>query len=103
MAPLRSQALLLLLLMMMIALSPVTADSSKENRKIAETNYGNSPVERWVATHLGDELPNMRNDLIRRKNAGEGFVERHAKAYVDSNNWSVDWNNDRKERANPWP
>lgn len=65
----------------------IHASSSPENRDIANQNYPDSPVERFVATHLGDEFPNMRDDLIKRKNNGEGFVERHKNAWKNRRNW----------------
>ena len=75
--------------------------SSKGNADIANKNYENDPIQRRVATAFGDEIPNMRDDLIRRKNNGEGFLERHGKAWTDTDNWKVDWDNDKKEGADP--
>lgn len=43
----------------------------------------------------------MRDDLIRRKNNGEGAIERHLKAWTTGKNWEVDPNNDEKEKADP--
>lgn len=68
------------------------AASTEENRRIAEENYPDSPLERFVATHLGDEFPRMRDDLIRRKKDGEGFVERHWNAWSELRNWN--WHSD---------
>lgn len=75
--------------------------SSLENAQKAAKNYPDSPVQRYVATSFGDEIPNMRDDLINRKNSGEGFFERHFKAWTTGSNWEVDENNDAKEEANP--
>ena len=72
------------------------AASSKRNRKIAEQNYPDSLFERFVATHLGDEFPRMRDDLIRRKNNGEGIVQRHVVAWTTISNWEM-YNDDDYE------
>lgn len=68
--------------------------SSQTNRDIADREYGNSPMERYVAKSFGDEIPFMRDDLIRRKNNGEGFWSRHWNAWKTGNNWKVNWLND---------
>jgi hypothetical protein len=44
----------------------------------------------------------MRDDLIRRKNNGEGAIERHWNSWTTWNNWQVDRDNDRKETADPY-
>lgn len=75
--------------------------SSRRNKDIADRNYPDSPIQRKVATSLGDEIPNMRDDLIKRKNNGEGAVERHLKAWTTFDNWKVDPNNDKNERNDP--
>jgi len=75
--------------------------STKDNAEIAKQNYPDSPVEQWTARNFGDELPNLRNDLIERKNQGEGFIQRHYNAWKNENNWVVDPNNDAKEAADP--
>lgn len=51
-------------------------------------------MERYVAKSFGDEIPFMRDDLIRRKNNGEGFWARHWNAWKTGNNWKVNWLND---------
>ena len=75
--------------------------SSETSRKIAEKNYPDSKVEKYVATAFGDELPEMRDDLANRKKNGEGFVERHRNAFTDRKNWKVDPDNNRKETDDP--
>ena len=60
---------------------------SQRSRNIANRNYPNSPVERFVATRFGDNLPRMRNELINRKNNGEGFTRRHYNAWKNPANW----------------
>ena len=77
-----------LLIILFMTLSPCRAASTEENRRIAEENYPDSLLERLVATHLGDEFPRMRDDLIRRKKSGEGFVERHWNAWSELQNWN---------------
>lgn len=72
--------------------------SSQINKQIGEKNYPGSEVE---APAVGDELPNMRDDLIDRKNKGEGFVERHIIAWTNPKNWERDPNDDRKETKDP--
>lgn len=71
-------------------------DSSRGNKLQAEQNYPNDPVQRTVARVLGDELPRMRDDLIQRKNNGEGAVERHIKAWTTMKNW--EWDSEEQER-----
>lgn len=73
--------------LMAITFVRVWASSTPENQAIAEANYPNSAPERFVATHLGDELPRMRDDLIRMKDQGMGPIERHARAWTTPNNW----------------
>lgn len=63
------------------------AISSDANAKLAAENYRDSPVERFVAHHLGDLLPKMRDELIERKRKGEGFLKRHFKAWIKPRNW----------------
>ena len=75
--------------------------SSQSNKDIADKNYPDSPLQRRVATSLGDEIPNMRDDLVRRKNEGEGVVGRHIGAWTTGKNWKVDKDNDKKEAENP--
>jgi hypothetical protein len=75
--------------------------SSQENKAKAYRNYPDSPVQRFVATSFGDEIPNMRDDLIRRKKNGEGSIKRHWNAWRTLDNWKVDPDNDEKELNNP--
>lgn len=75
--------------------------SSQTNYEIVKDEYQNSPVEKYVATAFGDEIPAMRNELIKRKHSGEGFLERHVHAWSKSMNWKVDPENDMKEEADP--
>ena len=75
--------------------------SSRRNKDIANRNYPDSPIQRKVATAFGDEIPNMRDDLIKRKNNGEGPVERHLKAWTTGDNWKIDPKNDENERNDP--
>lgn len=75
--------------------------SSQTNKDIADKNYPNSPVQKYVATALGDELPKMRDDLINRKNKGEGVISRHIKAWTNKKNWQRDPDNNRKEIKDP--
>ncbi len=91
-------------LLIVIGLSEISCqfDSSKTNAGIANRNYQNDPIQRWVATNFGDEFPKMRDDLIERKNQGEGAVERHFNAWMNPSNWEVDPNNDLKEKADPY-
>ena len=90
----RSQVtrLLIFITLFFLMINLCRAASSVKNRQIAEENYPDSCLERMVATHLGDELPKMRDDLIRRKNNGEGFMERHWNAWSTLDNW--DWQDD---------
>lgn len=74
--------------------------SSFKNSRLADVAYKDSPVERYVNKAFGDELPKMRNDLIRRKINGEGFLERHWNALTDKNNWEVDPYNNVWEKYN---
>lgn len=71
------------------ATSPVL-DSSATNRLIAKQAYPDSPIERHVAKAFGDEMPKMRDDLIDRKNKGEGFVVRHYHAWTNKDNLQFD-------------
>lgn len=91
----------LVFLLLIVYSSAWFFSSSKENADIADKNYKDSPIQRSVAKSLGDEIPKMRDDLIRRKNNGEGPIERHLKAWTTRENWEVDQNNDAKEAANP--
>ena len=50
---------------------------------------------------LGDEVPNMRDDLAQRKKNGQGFIRRHLGAWTTGKNWKVDKDNDKKEAENP--
>ena len=79
------------------------AVNTEENRKIAEDNYPDSLFERIVATHFGDELRRMRDDLIERKNKGEGIIQRHFNAWTTLSNW--EWctyeSVDEQERVTP--
>ncbi len=75
--------------------------SSRTNKDIADKNYPDDPVQGKVATWSGDEIPKMRDDLIDRKNKGEGPIERHVKAWSSPKNWEVDPDNDEKERNDP--
>lgn len=61
---------------------------SKGNAAIARREYPFSPLELLVAILLGDEIPQMRDELIRRKNEeGEDIVTRHIKAWRVCENW----------------
>ena len=79
--------LLIYFLVILLVTTLSRAASTEENRRIAEENYPDSLFERFVATHLGDELPKMRDDLIQRKKNGEGIIERHWNAWSDHRNW----------------
>ena len=61
--------------------------SSDKNHRIAEENYPDFWLERIVATHLGDEFPKMRDDLIRRKKNSENTLVRHWYAWTTLDNW----------------
>ena len=87
--------LLIIFTILFLTITLCRADSSDKNRQIAEENYPDSWLERFVATHLGDELPNMRDDLIDRKRNGENIVERHWHAWTTLENW--EWQNDNDE------
>jgi hypothetical protein len=65
-------------------------ESSQENEKLARERYPNSPVERYVATVLGDEMQHMTNDLAQQKASGTGFVERHVNAWTNPDNYQFD-------------
>ena len=69
--------------------------TTEENKDIADNNYPNAPVQRFVAKSFGDELPDMRDDLIRRKNNSEGIIRRHWNAWRTLDNWKVNRNNDK--------
>ena len=71
-------------------------DSSRGNKLQSEQNYPDDLIQRTVARVLGDELPQMRDDLIQRKNNGEGAVERHLNAWTTKDNWK--WDSKEQER-----
>lgn len=66
------------------------SDSSTSNARRVSNAYAGSPIEQWVATKLGDEMNGMRDDLLSRKDAGEGFIERHIGAWTTLDNWKWD-------------
>ncbi len=76
--------------------------SSQSNGDLVGREYKNDPIQRWVARGLGDEIPRMRDDLIRRKNNGEGTIKRHLNAWTTLDNWKVDWGNDLIEDMSPY-
>ena len=61
---------------------------SKFDESVANNNYQDSLIENLVAKHFGNNLPDMRNELIFRKNNGEGFIERHYNAWTEPSNWN---------------
>ena len=61
-----------LAVLLITATTSFGCSSSQSNADIARQNYPDSWAERKVATYLGDEIPQMRDDLIERKNNGEG-------------------------------
>ena len=79
--------LLIYFLVILLVTKLSQAASTEVNRRIAEENYPDSLFERFVATHLGDEFPQMRDNLIQRKKNGEGIIERHWNAWSDHRNW----------------
>ena len=92
--------LFLTLLLLMITLCLCHAASSDKNRQIAEENYPDSWLERLMATHLGDEFPKMRDDLIRRKKNDENILVRHWYAWTTLDNWEwhdIDDNEQKQE------
>ena len=62
--------------------------NSMKSKSIAEINYKNEPIQRFVATHLGDILPKMRDTLINLKKAGYNEIERHIYAWSIKDNWT---------------
>ena len=67
----------------------------RENRKITKENYSDGSFERLLPTRLDDELANMRDDLIQRKNNRRGFVNHHnSKAWSTRGWYSNGWNDD---------
>ena len=65
-------------------------DSSKENEKLARERYPDSPVERFVATTLGDEMRPMSDALAELKEQGVGFVDRHLEVWTNPANHQFD-------------
>lgn len=55
-----------------------------------------------MAKSFGDEIPNMRDDLISRKNDGQGFWGRHWDAWTTGNNWKVDSDYSNKQNSDPF-
>ena len=85
------KSLLILCTILLVILAAYTsASTSPENEHKCNENYANDPVQKFVCTHCGDELPKMRDDLIDRKNQGEDTFERHFNAWGDGMNWH--WN-----------
>jgi hypothetical protein len=76
--------------------------SSVDNARIANRGYSDSWIQRQVAKSFGDEIPRMRDDLLRRKSNGEGFFQRHYNAWTTGQNWRVDRHNDQREREYPY-
>lgn len=70
--------------------------SSDNNRELVEREY-HCPILRYFSIALGDELPFMRDDLIRRKNNGEGFWLSHLRAWLTFRNWKYDPENEYNE------
>lgn len=62
---------------------------SAKNANLAAANYRNSPIEYFVAYNWGDQIPVMRDELIRRKQVGQGFLQRHFQAWKQPANWRV--------------
>ena len=75
----------------------VTVHSSSYDKFLAEQNYPLSPLENFVAGNIGGNLPNMRNDLLRRKDSGQGFLDRHVHAWSTPSNWK--WQPDNRLRS----
>ncbi|RYG49243.1 hypothetical protein EON67_06845 [archaeon] len=85
------RALLLLLPLLHLLCPCARAASSDANARLAADNYPHDPIQRFIATHCGDEMPNMRDDLIRRKADGQGLMHRHVAAWLTLRNWQLDW------------
>ena len=62
----------------------------RSNSEICDAGYPYSPVENFVCNKFGENLPNMRDELLERKENGEGFVRRHINAYRNPENWDYD-------------
>ena len=95
----KNQIIRLLIVVFTILFLTITlcrAASSGKNRQIAEENYPDSWLERFVATHFGDELPSMRDDLITRKRNGENILVRHWYAWTTMENWEWHQNEGQK-------
>lgn len=54
-------------------------------------------MERYIATALGDEFSNLRDDIAERKKNGEGFYYRTVLAALSPSNWRIDPYNEFKE------
>ena len=83
-------------ILLFLTINLCQAASSDSNRRIAEENYLDSWLERIVATHLGDEFPKMRDDLIRRKKNDENILVRHWYAWITLENWELHYGNDEQ-------
>ena len=80
--------LLLLLLQLQAGSSAARATSSfEENKRLADEHYHDSPLEHWVAMQIGELFPRVRDDLIARKQGGEGIVYRHLAAWAALSHW----------------
>lgn len=55
-----------------------------------------------MAKSLGDKIPNMRDDLIRRKDDGQSFFGRHWDAWTTGSNWAIDSDYKNKQSADPF-
>ena len=89
--------LLVFFTLLCLAINLCRSASSDENRQITEESYPDSWLERLVATHLGDEFPKMRDELIRRKKNGENILARHWYAWTTLDNWEWQYGNNEQK------
>jgi hypothetical protein len=75
--------------------------SSQRNAEIARENFPNSPFLRFIFTSTGDEIPDMRDEILWRKNRGENLFWGSIRSYFNPRNWIVRSDNNAKEEEHP--
>lgn len=81
-----SKYLFVFVIICLIASCSALFGSSPQNRWMSNGYYNNAP-ERFVSTHFGERFPHMQQDLLQRRDAGQGFIKRHIGAWTTPSNW----------------
>ena len=82
--------IIILICCFMLINASILNDRRRSSRQIANENYKNDPIQKYVATHLGPFLPKMRDSLIMQKKVGLDSVTRHIFSWSVHENWKPD-------------